>query len=328
LQTTGSQPTERAAVRWGILGAANIARGQFMPGLREAGGRALLVASRDLARAERFAAEEGVERAAGDYRAVLESPDVDAVYIALPNSHHAEWTIEALKSGKAVLCEKPLTAAPADTDRVLRAAGDALLWEAFVFPFQAQHQRLVELVRDGAVGQVAEVSSAFHFRVRRPDDIRLSAELGGGALADVGCYPIRLGHELLGPVTGPVAADARHDGGVDVDSAGLVPHAGGRLALTCGFRRSYDTFTRVLGDEGQIHLSNPFHPGPEDVLELHRPGHEVVVERPTSDLRSFTAALRHIDAVVRGEEAPRQLAAGSAGATARTLAALQDAARR
>lgn len=301
-----------------------------MPALRECGGRAELVASRDPQRAERFASEEGVERASGDYRAVIESPDVDAVYVALPNTHHAQWAIAALEAGKAVLCEKPLCASVDDTRRVLEAARGrpgALLWEAFVFPFQAQHERLVELVGGGAIGEVAEVSSAFHFRVTRPDNIRMSAELGGGALADVGCYPIRLAHELLGPVTGPVAAQARWEGDVEVDAAGLVPHGTARLVLTCGFRRAYDTFTRVLGDAGQLALVNPFHPQPDDTLTLHRPGHDAVVERPTTDAHSFTAALRHIHAVVRDDESPRHLAVDSALTTALTLDALQQAAR-
>jgi predicted dehydrogenase len=326
-------PDRSSPVRWAILGAASIARGQFMPALRESGsGRTRLIASRDLSRAEAFAAAEGVEEASSDYRAALESPEVDAVYIALPNSHHAEWTIAALEAGKAVLCEKPLCASVEDTRRVLevaRARADALLWEAFVFPFQAQHQRLVELVDGGAIGDPAEVSSAFHFRVTRPDNIRLSAELGGGALADVGCYPIRLAFELLGPADGDVGVDSRWGREVEVDAAGFVSHGDGRrLVLTCGLERGYDTFTRILGDAGQLHLTNPFHPEPGDLLTLHRPGQDAVVERPTTDAHSFTAALRHIHAVVRGEEPPRHLAVGSALPVATTLAALQQAARR
>lgn len=319
-------------VRWGIIGAASIARGQFMPGLREAGdGQAVLVASRDRARAEAFAAREGVDGVSDGYRELLHSGQIDAVYIALPNTHHAEWTIAALEAGLAVLSEKPLTAGVDETDRVLDAARrqtDAHLWEAFVFPFQAQHRRIADLIDAGAVGNVAEISSAFHFRVGRQEDIRLSAELGGGALADVGCYPIRLAHELLGPADGPAGVDAVWGREVEIDAAGFVSHGDQRLTLTCGFRRAYDTFTRILGDDGRLHLTNPFHPRPADVLEIHRPDGNITVERPTTDERSFTAALRHIHAVVRGEEAPRHLAVDSAGATARTLARLQEAARR
>jgi predicted dehydrogenase len=319
-------------VRWGIIGPANIARAQFLPGLREAGGgRATLVASRDLGRAQAYAAENGVERGVADYATVVDSPDIDAVYVALPNSLHAEWTTRALQAGKAVLCEKPLCVGSAQTAQVLDAAAavpGALLWEAFVFPFQAQHRRLVSLLADGAVGDLAEVISAFHFRLTRPGNIRFSAALGGGALADVGCYPIRLGHELLRPDPAQVAVGSAvvpAGGEVETDAAAIVTSAAGRLVLTCGFRRGFDTFTQVLGDQGQLHLANPFHPGPADPLTLLRPGTEPVVEHPTTDERSFTAALRHIHAVLRGAAEPEHTAAESAPATAATLEAVQAA---
>ena len=315
-------------VRWGILGAANIARGQFLPGLRETGdGVAAVVGSRDRERGEAFAAREGVEGAVEGYQAVLDDPEIDAVYVALPNSHHAEWTIKAIEAGKHVLCEKPLCAVPADTETVLAVAREhpgAPLWEAFVFPFQAQHERMVALIAEGAIGAPREIASAFHFRLGARENIRMSAALGGGALADVGCYPIRLAHELLGPADGPLGIDARVDGEVDVDAAGFVAHGGRRLVLSCGFERPSDTFTRILGDGGRLHLTNPFHPRRDDTLEIHRPGEESVTERPTIDAHSFTAALRHIHAVVAGEQAPRHLAIDSALATARTLAGLQQ----
>jgi predicted dehydrogenase len=316
-----------AKVRWGILGAASIARGQFLPALRETGdGQAVIVGSRDRERGEAFAAAEGVDRVTDSYEAVL-GAGLDAVYIPLPNALHARWTIAALQAGLAVLCEKPLCAGVTDTDTVIAAAlkhPQAPLWEAFVFPFQAQHLRLLALLQDGAIGDPAELWSAFHFRLTRSDNIRYSAALGGGALADVGCYPIRLGHELFGPASGRTAATGVVEGEVDVEAAGFVEHGPRRLLLGCGFRRPYDTFTRVLGDGGELRLSNPFHPGPEDALELHRPGEEVIVERPTTDARSFTAALRHIHAVVREQQAPRHLASESAPTTARTLASLQQ----
>jgi predicted dehydrogenase len=313
-------------VRWGIIGAASIARGQFLPGLRETGdGRPVIVGSRDRERGEAFAAAEGVETSTQSYEAVLAS-EIDAVYIALPNSHHARWTIAALEAGLHVLCEKPLCASVADAERVAAAAREhpeAPLWEAFVFPFQPQHRRIVELLAEGAVGEPAELASGFHFRMSRSDDIRMSAELGGGALADVGCYPIRLAHELLGPADAAIGATARIEGEVEVDAAGFVEHGARRLMLTCGFRRPYDTFTRILGAGGELRVSNPFHPQPDDTVTLYRPDAEPVTERPTTDAHSFTAALRHIHAVVRELQAPRQLAIDSAVANARTLAALQ-----
>lgn len=326
--------TVNREIRWGIVGPASIARGQLLPGLREAGGgRAVLVGSRDRDRARAFAAEHGVDHGVEGYASVVESPDVDAIYIALPNSAHAEWTIRALQAGKAVLCEKPLCVSAGQAAEVLDAAaalGPALLWEAFVFPFHAQHQRLTELLADGAIGQPAEIVSAFHFGLSRTADIRLSAELGGGCLADVGCYPIRLAHELFGVAAGPAAAagSAVIDGEVEVDAAAIATWDSRRLLLTCGFRRGFDTFTRILGDLGQLHLSNPFHPAPSDWLTLHRPQSDPLTERPTTDARSFTAALRHIHAVLRGAETPRHTAAEYSLAAARTLEAVQAACRK
>jgi len=327
-------PASPDPIRWGIVGTANIARAQFLPGLREAGGgRAVLVASRDRARADAYATANGVDQGIEGYERLVESPDVDAVYVALPNSLHAEPTIRALRAGKAVLCEKPLSVGSAQTKAVLDAAATAAapLWEAFVFPFQAQHQRLVRLLGDGAIGDPAELYSAFHFLLSNPANIRLDAALGGGALADVGCYPIRLALELFGAggAGGAAGAEAKAcegqtEHGVDTDAAGLVTFgADRRLLLTCGFKRGYDTFTSVLGAAGQIRLTNPFHPGRDDTLTISRPNADPVVERPTVDERSFTAAIRHIHAVLRGDAGPEHTAADYALPAARVLEELQ-----
>ena len=337
-------PQSPDPIRWGIVGTANIARAQFLPGLREAGGgRATSVASRDRARAEAYATAHGIDQGIEGYQALIESPDIDAVYVALPNALHAEPTIQALRAGKAVLCEKPLSVGAAQTKDVLDVAATsaAPLWEAFVFPFQAQHQRLVRLLEDGAIGEPAELYSAFHFPLSNPANIRMDAALGGGALADVGCYPIRLAFELFGAAAAAAAGagadsggeaqaracEARTENGVDTDAAGIVTFGTGsltrRLLLTCGFRRSFDTFTSVLGSAGQIRLTNPFHPGPADTLTITRPNADPVTERPTTDQRSFTAAIRHIHAVLRGEETAVHTAADYSLPAARVLEELQ-----
>ena len=325
-------PQSPDPIRWGIVGTANIARAQFLPGLREAGGgRAALVASRDRAKAEAYATAHGIDHGIEGYQALVESPDIDAVYVALPNSLHAEPTIQALRAGKAVLCEKPLSVGAAQTKDVLDVAATAArpLWEAFVFPFHAQHQRLKSLLEDGAIGEPAELYSAFHFLLSNPANIRMDAALGGGALADVGCYPIRLAFELFtggapgGGEARAAACDAITENGVDTDAAGIVAFGQRRLLLTCGFKRSFDTFTSVLGTAGQIRLTNPFHPSPADTLTISRPNADPVTERPTTDNRSFTAAIRHIHAVLRGEEAPAHTAAEYSLPAARVLEELQ-----
>jgi predicted dehydrogenase len=314
--------TTAASPRWGIIGTANIARAAFLPALRAAGGVPAAVAGRDLARTEHYAREHGIERAVAGYQNLIDDPAIDAVYIALPNSLHADWTIRALEAGKPVLCEKPLCGLLADTERVLEAARrtGTLLWEAFVFPFSGQMDRIRSLVSDGAIGELREIQSDFHFLVTRPGNIRLSAELEGGALRDVGCYPVRLAQEFFGEHATAWAACEPGGQGVDVETWGSLGYAGGRrLLLSCGMRRAYDTFSRLLGTNGQIHVSNPFHPGPDDHVRLDPARGEATQWQAAAAEPSFTAAIRHIDAVVAGTEQPRLLAVETSLVTARAL---------
>ncbi|WP_138757999.1 Gfo/Idh/MocA family protein [Modestobacter altitudinis] len=322
--------TSSAGTRWGVLGGASIARSRFLPALAEAGAEAVVVGSRDGTRAAEFAAAHGVARGVAGYAAVLADPAVQAVYVPLPNPLHAEWAVAALEAGKAVLCEKPLCVDAEQARRVLAVAERAALplWEAFVFPFQAQHQRLVELLTTGAIGELREISGAFHFQLRGTDDIRLSAATAGGALADVGCYPLRLAAELFGSPALTAAASAVRGAEVETELAALVDYPDDRLLLlSCGFRRSADTTTVLSGTEGTIRIDDPYHPRPGSTVELRRPGADPVVERPTRDQHSFTAALRHVDAVLAGEEAPRHTALESSLAVAEAIDLVRAAAR-
>ena len=317
--------TGSGAVRWGIVGTANIARAAFLPGLRSAGGIAAAVGGRDGARTEQYAQAHCIERAITGYQNLIDDPGVDVIYIALPNSLHAEWTIRALDAGKPVLCEKPLCGVLADTERVISAARrtGTLLWEAFVFPFNEHLRRIRDLVAAGAIGELREIQSDFHFLVTRQDNIRLSADLQGGALRDVGCYPVRLAQEFFGEHVSAWAAREMGGQGVDVETWGSLGYNGGRrLLISSGMRRSYDTFSRMLGTAGQIQVSNPFHPGPGDHVTLHRDRGEPVAWRPAAAERSFTPAVRHIQAVLLGSEQPRMLAVETSLTTARALSDL------
>ena len=309
--------------RWGVLGTANIARAQFLPGLREAGGTAAAVAGRDAGLAERYATDNGIERAIGGYQNLIDDPGVDALYIPLPNSLHAEWTLRALAAGKPVLCEKPLCGNLGDTVRVLDAARQSgrLLWEAFVFPFHRQIARIGDLVADGAIGELMEIKSNFHFQLTNPGNIRYSRELEGGALNDVGCYPVRLAAEFFGVPHQAAWAGATWGGdGVDVDTWGVLEYPGGRrLHLSCGLGRAYDTYSSLEGTAGRIVMSNPFHPGPADSYQVIASRAEPVSHPATTGEPSFTAAIRHINAVLAGEEEPRLLAVDTALGTARGL---------
>jgi predicted dehydrogenase len=323
--------TAQDAVRWGIIGTANIARAVFLPGLRQEGGDATAVAGRDGARAAQFAGDNQIERGVEGYQALIDDPGIDALYIPLPNSMHAEWTIRALEAGKPVLCEKPLCGTLPDTERVLEAARrtGTLLWEAFSFPFHPQLERLKALVADGAIGELMEIKSNFHFLIRNPANIRLSAALEGGALLDVGCYPVRLAQEFFGPA--PESAWARATWGgedVDVDTWGVLDYpAGRRLMLSSGFGRGYDTFTTLEGTGGQIRITNPFHPGPDDSYEIVAAGAQARHFAAADEL-SFAPLLRHINAVLRGGEKPRLLAVDTALPLAQGLHDLAESARR
>jgi len=311
------------SLQWGIVGTANIARGQFLPAVRAAGGTAAAVAGRDLGRAQAWAEQHGVDRAVAGYQALIDDPDIDALYIPLPNSLHAEWTVKALRAGKPVLCEKPLCGRLAEVEQVLAVARETgtLLWEAFVFPFHAQFAAAQKLLADGAIGELLEIQSDFHFMVRNPANIRLARDLDGGALNDVGCYPVRIALELFGAGhTDAWATAVRGGQDVDVDTQGSLGFPGGRrLLLTCGMRRAYDTFTRLLGTAGQIQLTNPFHPGRGDSYTVLTDAEPPRTLDAGAAEPSFTGMIRHIQNVLRGGEAPRQLALDTSLASARAL---------
>ncbi|HZU13457.1 MAG TPA: Gfo/Idh/MocA family oxidoreductase [Chloroflexota bacterium] len=303
-------------VRWGVMSTANIAAGNFLPSLRASGnGMAAAVASRSLEAAQDFARRQDIPQAVEGYGALLQDDSLDAIYIPLPNNLHAEWTIASLRAGKAVLCEKPLCLTVEETERVLAVARETgrLLWEAFVFPFNRQSARLREILDSGAIGEPAEVMSTFHFRLTRTTDIRLNPETGGGALYDVGCYSIRLADLVFG-VTPDRAAGmmTRTDSGVDATTEAVLNYPDrGRLVLSCSIALSYDTQSAVAGTEGEIRLSQPFHPLPDATLRLTTRG-ETHIERLGTEEPTFTEAVRAMNAAILGQSAPEHLAINEA----------------
>lgn len=312
-------------MRWGIIGTANIARQFFLPAVREAGGEVTAVAGRDPGRTARWAHENMIGRAVTGYQALIDDPDVDALYIPLPNSLHAQWTIAALRAGRPVLCEKPLTASLAEAEQVLAVARETgtPLWEAFVFPFHDQMERIRGLLADGVIGELREIQSNFQFVLaHREGNIRMSPALAGGALNDVGCYPVRLARDLFAAEHTSAWATAEWDaGGVDLATWGVLNFPGGRrLLLSCSFGLAFDTFSRLLGTAGQINITNPFHPTAQDRFEVWVAGREPVTHPGLGrDQHSFTAAVRHIQAVVSGAQQPRLLAVDTSLGSARAL---------
>lgn len=261
-------------VRWGILGTARINR-RLIPAIRAAARCELVaIASRDLSRGEAYAREWGIAQATDGYQALLDDEDVDAVYIPLPNSEHVPWTLAAIAAGKHVLCEKPLALDPADVDRIATAANarGVIVEEGFMYPHEPLTRRVESLVAAGAVGAVRAVSSGFTFALDRQPDVRLDPVLGGGALWDVGCYPVSYAERLIGRRVVSVVGRAHWSGtGVDEEFTGIVEFAGGATAsIHSGFRAPYRTWLEIIGTEGALRVPNPFRPEPTETLELER----------------------------------------------------------
>jgi xylose dehydrogenase (NAD/NADP) len=267
------------ALRWGILGPGRIA-----PRLVRAVGaspRAGLeaVASRDAGRASVFAAAHGVPRSFGSYEALLASPDIDVVYIALPNHLHAEWTIRALEAGKHVLCEKPLALAVADVDAIARTADRTgrIAAEAFMYLHHPQVLRAVEFARSGALGRLEVVNGTFSFFLTQRGDPRLEPAMGGGSLWDVGCYPVSFARRVAGEEPDRVSALARFDErGVDRTFVGQMRFPSGLLAqFDCGFAAPERQRLEIVGGDATLVLDHPFltlPDGPPPSLVLWRDG--------------------------------------------------------
>jgi predicted dehydrogenase len=249
-------------MRWGVISTGWVAR-TFIGALRESeDAQVVAVASRDAGRAAATAAEFGVARAYGAYAELLADPDVDAVYIGLPNSLHAEWAIASVRAGKHVLCEKPLAVSTAEAEAMFEAARAAGVWlmEAFMYRFHPQTLKVQELIAAGAIGEVRLVRAAFCFTVSNPANVRLSAELAGGALRDVGCYPVNFARMIAGCAPERAAATARWaPSGVDESLTGTLEYPNGVVAqIACSLAASRYHGAQVVGSTGMIEVDEAF----------------------------------------------------------------------
>ncbi|MFF0297092.1 Gfo/Idh/MocA family protein [Kitasatospora sp. NPDC004614] len=251
-------------LRIGVLGCAEIARRRMLPAIAaQPGLRLTAIASRDPERAKPLAAQYGCR--ATDYRALVESPDVDAVYVPLPIALHAEWVAAALDAGKHVLAEKPLTADPAATAALQRRAEERelVLRENVMFVHHPVHEQVRRLVADGAIGELRMFSAAFAIPALPADNIRHRPELGGGALLDVGYYPVRAALHFLGPEL-TVTGAALHRGAgsaVETSGAAVLTTPGGVLAqLAFGMDHAYRNSYELWGSTGRIRVERAFTP--------------------------------------------------------------------
>lgn len=260
---------EGGVVRWGILGTAAIARRKVVPGMRKAEGVELeAIASRDAGRARDAAARLGIPRWHASYEALLEDPEVDAVYIPLPNHLHVPWARRALEAGKHVLVEKPVGRTAAEARELLgaaRARPELKVMEAFMYRHHPQWRRARELAQEGGVGELRSVHAHFAYRNRDPNDVRNQADIGGGGLLDIGCYCVSLARFLYDAEPRRVVALVERDPelGVDRLASALLEFAAGTATFTCGTQ--LEPYQRVLlhGTEGRVELEIPFN-APQD----------------------------------------------------------------
>jgi xylose dehydrogenase (NAD/NADP) len=292
------------AVSWGFLSTAKI-NDKLLAGAAESDRvDVIAVASRDAVRAEAYARERGIERAYGSYEELLADPDVEAVYISLPNSLHVEWSIRALEAGKHVLCEKPLSRRPEDVERAFDVAEqwDRLLMEAFMYRHNPQTAKLEELVSGGAIGRLRLVRAAFSFPLADAENVRLDASLDGGALMDVGCYCVS-GARLLGGEPEQVYGEqVLSESGVDELFAGTMRLSADVLAqLDSGLVLQVRDELEAIGEEGSLFLDDPWH-CKRPMIELRTAsGVEEIAVVPAD---SYRLQLENMSDAIRSEAEP------------------------
>lgn len=316
------------SLRWALLGTSRIGR-SVVPRMQDGARHDLVaVASRSEDRARAYAAEWRIPRAYGSYEELLAAPDIDAVYIPLPNSLHAEWTIAAVRAGKHVLCEKPLALSLHEVHAVSEAARATgrVVAEAFMYRHHAQTLRVKSLIDEGAVGKVRVVRGAFAFWLSREEDVRLHPALGGGALWDVGCYPVSFARFMLGeePVEAIGMADAGPTG-VDLTFAGQLRFGSGAiLQFDCSFRTDFRVLMEFVGAEGTLVIPNPFKPREREQLVLRRGDRQQTIDVTGGPL--YLGELDDMaDAVEQGK--PPRVSLAESRANIAALVALLESAR-
>jgi xylose dehydrogenase (NAD/NADP) len=302
---------------WGVLGAARINQHVLEGAALAEGASVIAIAARDRERAQAQADMFGIATVYRSYEELLADPEIEAVYIPLPNALHVEWSVRALEAGKHVLCEKPLARTEAEARRAFAVARaqERLLMEAFMWRHSPQTRRLAELLAGGAVGSLRIVRATFGFKTEREGDVRLSRELDGGALMDVGCYCVSAARLVAGEPVHVRAEQVIGGDGVDVRLAATMRFSGDVLALIdCSLDAPIGHRLSIVGDEGELVLEDPFHarkPGIRHNGEL--------VEVPYAN--PYALEFENLSAAIRGETEPL-LGAGDAVAQAAAIEAL------
>jgi predicted dehydrogenase len=293
-----------APIRIGVLGAAAIVPQALTNPARSVPEASIVaIAARDPARAEGFARKHHIPRVHLTYNDLLHDPDIDAIYNPLPNSLHAEWTIRALQAGKHVLCEKPFASNGREAEEMAKVAGETglVLSEAFAYRYHPLTARIKEIIANGGLGKIQHIDAQFCFLLPAPNNIRFNFELAGGALMDCGCYPVSLIRHLAESEPRVERAEARlFAPQVDRRISADLSFPDGRTAhLVCDLLspRLFRSSLNVEGDQGRLHVINPYHPhwfnwlsvrGQKGSYTKHIAGENVY----TLQLRAFIKAIR------------------------------------
>lgn len=322
-------------LRWGVLGGARIIR-KTIPALQGTkNGEVVGIASRTEERAREFANKHGISRVFESYEALLVSPDIDAVYIPLPNALHLEWILKSLDAGKHVLCEKPLAMSVTECEEIARKADATGLkvLEGFAYRFHPRFEKLQELLEARVVGKLTFVHVGHTFDAGGDDNIRWYTGLGGGALFDTGCYCVNVSRMVTAQEPARVAAfgnyrDANDSGRIEVSIAGMLRFPGNASALfDTGLNLERRNFLEITGTEGRLYLDNPFGLLEEDsVLEEHHFGQDTTYHAVKGENHFVRMGEHFADSVLGGT--PLRYDLRDAANNARVLEALDRAARK
>jgi predicted dehydrogenase len=257
-----------AKIRWGVLGAANIGVKKVIPAMQNGQLTEIAgIASRDLARARQAADQLHIPKAFGSYEELLADPAIDAIYNPLPNHLHVPWSIKAAEAGKHVLCEKPISLSVEEARQLIevRNKTKVKIGEAFMVRTHPQWLRARELVRTGAIGELRAIVSVFSYFNRDPKNIRNIAEIGGGGIMDIGCYPITMSRFLFDrePVRAAALIDRDPDMGTDRLSSALLDFSPGQATFICSTQLVPFQRMQVLGTKARIDLEIPYNIPPD-----------------------------------------------------------------
>lgn len=310
--------TVLAPLRIGILGAARIAPPALIAPCRNLGiAEVVAVAARDVARAEAFATEHGIGRVGASYEALIDDPEIDAIYNALPPARHADLSIRALRAGKAVLCEKPFCMTAEEARAMVAAAEETggLLMEAFHYRYHPLFARVLDIVAGGELGRLTRLDAEFNVPIAYvPGEIRYDDAIGGGALMDLGTYPVHWCRTVTGEQpTVTEASAAFHTTGVDLATwAELAFPSGATARIACNMEAGPTIRLTVTGEAGVLRVNNPLAPQLGHLVEVEgaNPRRETFTKAPTYDfqLRAFVDAVRAgVAPVTSGDDSVAQM---------------------